>query len=116
MAGSLSLSGDVTLGSDGTDTITINGATSAANTLFVLGATALNRATSMTGTVGLGNEATDIVSFSGSVTFDALTVTGAAYVQCAVTLGDEATDEAAIVGRHDLHRWRRDPFWRGHSG
>ena len=52
MAGSLSLSGDVTLGSDGTDTITINGATSAASMLFVLGVNALNRATSMTDTVG----------------------------------------------------------------
>ena len=93
MAGSLYLSGDATLGSDGMDTITINGATSVASTLFVLGATALNRATSTMGTVGLGNEATDIVSISGS-----------------------ATDAAAIVGWHDLHRWRRNLFWRGHSG
>ena len=33
---------------------------------------------------------------------DALTVTGAAYVQGAVTLGNEATDVTAVVGRHDL--------------
>ena len=93
IAGSFSLSGDVTLGSVGTDTITINCAISAASTLTVSGVTTLNGATSMTGTVGLGNEATDIVTISGS-----------------------ATDATAIAGRHDLHRWRRDLLWRGHSG
>ena len=66
MAGSLSLSGDVTLESDGSDTVTINGAISVASTLIVSGATTLNGATSNTGTVGLGNEATDFVTISGS--------------------------------------------------
>ena len=41
---------------------------------------------------------------------------GVAYVQGAVTLGNEATDVTAIVGRHDLYRWRRNLLWRGHSG
>ena len=49
IAGSLSLSDDVTLGSVGTDTITIIGAMSAASTLTVSGVTTLNGATSMTG-------------------------------------------------------------------
>ena len=40
---------------------------------------------------------------------DALIVTGVAYVQGAVTLGNEATDMTAIAGRHDLLRWRRNP-------
>ena len=66
MAGSLSLSGDVTLESDGTDTVTINGAISVASTLIVSGATTLNGAMSNTGTVGLDNEATDFVTISGS--------------------------------------------------
>ena len=96
MAGSLSLSGDVTLESDGTDTVTINGAISVASTLIVSGAT--DGAMSNTGTVGLGNEATDFVTIS---------VTGAAYVQGAVTLGNEATDVTVVAGRRDLRRWRR---------
>ena len=53
----------------------------------------------MTGTVGHGNEATDIEKISvATIPTDALTVTGAAYVQDAVTLGDEATDTTAITG------------------
>ena len=75
------------------DTVTINGVISAAR---------LNGATSITGTVGPSNEATDIVAISGStIPTDALTVTGAAYVQGAITLGDEATDTTAI-------RWPRN--------
>ena len=54
--------GDVTLGSGGTDAITIDGAVSAPSTLTVLGATTLSGATLITGTVGDGNEATDIVA------------------------------------------------------
>ena len=46
---------------------------------------------SMTGTVGHGNEATDIEMISvATIPINALTVTGAAYVQDVVTLGDEA--------------------------
>ena len=46
---------------------------------------------SMTGTVGHGNEATDIEMISvATIPTDALTVTGAAYVQDVVTLGAEA--------------------------
>ena len=53
---------------------------------------------SMTGTVGHGNEATDIEMISvATISTDASTVTGAAYVQDAVTLGDEAT--VTISGR-----------------
>ena len=63
--GSLFLRGDVALKSDGTDTVTINGAISVVSTLIVSGATTLNGATSMTGTVGLINEATDIVTTTG---------------------------------------------------
>ena len=61
MAGSLSLCGDMTSESDGSDTVTINGAF-----LIVSGATTLNRAASNTGTVGVSNEATDFVMISGS--------------------------------------------------
>ena len=66
MAGSLSLSGDVTLESDGSDIVTINGVISVARTLIVSGANTLNGATSNTGTAGHGNEATDFVTISGS--------------------------------------------------
>ena len=66
MAGSLSLSGDVTLESDGSDIVTINGVISVASTMIVSGANTLNGATSNTGTAGLGNEATDFVTISGS--------------------------------------------------
>ena len=53
---------------------------------------------SMTGAVGHGNEATDIEMISvATISTDASTVTGAAYVQDAVTLGDEAT--VTISGR-----------------
>ena len=64
--GSLSLSGDVALESDGTDTVTINGAISVVSTLIVSGVTTLNGATSNPGTFGLGNEATDFVTTTGS--------------------------------------------------
>ena len=66
MAGSLSLSGDVTLESDGSDIVTINGVISVASTLIVSEANTLNGATSNTGTADLGNEATDFVTISGS--------------------------------------------------
>ena len=56
----------MTLESDGTDTVTINGAISVVSTLIVSGATTLNGATSNPGTFGLGNEATDFVTISGS--------------------------------------------------
>ena len=66
MAGLLSLSGDVTLESDGSYIVSINGVISVASALIVSGATTLNGATANPGTVGLGNEATDFVTFSGS--------------------------------------------------
>ena len=64
--GSLSLRGDVALESDGTDTVTINGAISVVSALIVSGATTLNGATSNPGTFGLGNEATDFVTTTDS--------------------------------------------------
>ena len=115
--GSLSLRGDVALKSDGTDTVTINGAISVVSTLIVSGATTLNGATSNPGTFGFrqrGNRLRDDHWFDSFT--DALIVTGVAYVQGAVTLGNEATDVTTIAGRHDFHRWRRNLFWRGHSG
>ena len=47
-----------------------------------------------------GNRLRDDLRFDNFI--DALTVTGAAYVQGAITLGNEATDVTAVAGRHDL--------------
>ena len=114
--GSLSLRGDVALESDGTDTITFIGAISAAITLIVSGHHA-ERCDVEPGHVWSrqrGNRLLDDHWFDSFT--DALLVTGVAYVQGAVTLGNEATDMTAIAGRYDLHRWRRNFLWRGHSG
>ena len=98
MAGSLSLCGDVTWKPDVSDTITVNGAIS-----DCLGSHYVERS-DVEHWHGWcrqrGNRLRDDLRFKHFI--DALTVTGAAYVQGAVTLVNEATDLTAVAGRHDL--------------
>ena len=97
MAGSLSLSGDVTLESDGSDIVTINGVFCCRHA-DCLGSHHVERSDVEHGhgwSRQRGNRLHDDLRFDNFI--NALTV-----VQGAITLGNEATDVSAVAGRHDL--------------